>query len=57
MTFAPRLIIIGLDSAEPSLVFDRWRADLPTLNRLMAEGVYGELESASRRSPSRPGVA
>ncbi len=45
MTFAPRLIIIGLDSAEPSLVFGRWRADLPTLNRLMAEGVYGELES------------
>ena len=41
----PRLLIIGLDCAEPSLVFDRWRADLPTLNRLMMEGVYGELES------------
>lgn len=45
MTSFPRLLIIGLDSAEPSLVFDRWRADLLTLNRLMAEGVYGELES------------
>ncbi|ABY34571.1 MAG TPA: phosphodiesterase [Chloroflexus aurantiacus] len=45
MTSFPRLLIIGLDSAEPSLVFERWRADLPTLNRLMAEGVYGELES------------
>ncbi|MCS6939866.1 MAG: alkaline phosphatase family protein, partial [Roseiflexus sp.] len=41
----PQLLIIGLDCAEPSLVFDRWRADLPTLSRLMAEGVYGELES------------
>ncbi len=41
----PRLLIIGLDCAEPSLVFDRWRVDLPTLSRLMAEGVYGELES------------
>ena len=41
----PRLLIIGLDCAEPSLVFDRWRADLPALNRLMTEGVYGELES------------
>jgi predicted AlkP superfamily phosphohydrolase/phosphomutase len=45
MSSSPRLIILGLDSAEPSLVFDRWRTDLPTLNRLMAEGVYGELES------------
>jgi Uncharacterized conserved protein len=41
----PRLLIIGLDCAEPSLVFDRWRADLPALNRLMTEGVYGKLES------------
>ncbi len=41
----PRLVIIGLDCAEPSLVFDRWRADLPALSRLMAEGVYGNLES------------
>lgn len=40
-----RLLIIGLDSAEPSLVFDQWRAELPTLSRLMAAGVYGELES------------
>ncbi len=41
----PRLLIIGLDSAEPSLVFEQWRAELPTLSRLMAEGSYGELES------------
>lgn len=40
-----RLVIIGLDCAEPSLVFDRWRSELPTLARLMAHGVYGRLES------------
>lgn len=40
-----RMLVIGLDCAAPELVFDRWRADLPTLNRLMREGVYGKLES------------
>ncbi|HEY9890067.1 MAG TPA: alkaline phosphatase family protein [Candidatus Obscuribacterales bacterium] len=42
----PRLLIIGLDCMEPSLVFDRWRADLPNLSRLMAQGSYGPLESS-----------
>lgn len=41
-----RLAIIGLDCAEPSLVFERWRADLPTFARLMARGVYGRMESS-----------
>jgi predicted AlkP superfamily phosphohydrolase/phosphomutase len=41
----PRLVIIGLDCAEPSLVFDAWHAELPNLARLMASGVYGSLES------------
>ena len=41
----PRLVVIGLDCAEPSLVFDRWREDLPTLSRLMQGGSYGKLES------------
>ena len=40
-----RLFVIGLDSAEPSLVFERWRAELSHLSRLMAEGVYGRLRS------------
>ncbi|HXG40638.1 MAG TPA: alkaline phosphatase family protein, partial [Candidatus Limnocylindrales bacterium] len=40
-----RILVIGLDGAEPSLVFDRWRADLPTLDRLMAEGLFARLES------------
>ena len=40
-----RLFVIGLDCAEPSLVFERWRSELPNLSRLMAEGVYGRLRS------------
>lgn len=39
------VIVVGLDGAEPSLVFDLWRKDLPTLDRLMRHGVYGRLES------------
>jgi len=42
----PRLLIIGLDCMEPSLVFERWREDLPNLSRLMAAGSYGRLESS-----------
>jgi predicted AlkP superfamily phosphohydrolase/phosphomutase len=30
---------------EPSLVFDRWRSDLPNLSNLMARGSYGRFES------------
>ena len=42
----PRLLIIGLDCMEPSLVFDRWRGDLPNLSRLMDQGSYGRMESS-----------
>ncbi|MEM6839866.1 MAG: alkaline phosphatase family protein [Cyanobacteria bacterium P01_C01_bin.120] len=42
----PRLLIIGLDCMEPSLVFERWRDDLPNLSQLMAKGSYGRLESS-----------
>ncbi|MDB9313405.1 alkaline phosphatase family protein [Spirulina sp. CS-785/01] len=41
----PKLIIIGLDCAEPSLLFDRWREDLPNLSKLMQQGTYGTLDS------------
>jgi len=44
---SPRLLIIGLDCMEPSLVFDQWRDDLPNLSRLMAQGSYGRLESST----------
>ena len=43
----PRLLIIGLDCMEPSLVFEQWRDDLPNLSRLMAQGSYGRLESST----------
>ncbi len=41
----PRLVVIGLDCAEPSLVFSRFRDDLPVLSRLRQRGSYGRLES------------
>src|SRR5947199_3242270 len=40
-----RLLIIGLDCAAPELVFDTWHDELPTLNRLMNQGVYTRMES------------
>jgi predicted AlkP superfamily phosphohydrolase/phosphomutase len=40
-----KVAVIGLDCCEPSLVFDRWRADLPNLGRLMKSGLHGNLES------------
>ncbi len=40
-----RLLVIGLDSATPQFVFDRWRPDLPILDRLMRDGIWGELQS------------
>ena len=42
---ANKLFVIGLDCAEPSLVFDRWADELPNLKKLMDTGTYGELES------------
>ena len=40
-----KVMIIGLDCAEPSLVFDEWRAGLPNLSALMEKGLYGPLTS------------
>lgn len=40
-----KVAVIGLDCAEPRLVFDRWREELPSLNRLMGEGTWGPLRS------------
>jgi len=40
-----KVLVIGLDSAPPELVFDRWRADLPNLDKLMRSGVYARLRS------------
>jgi predicted AlkP superfamily phosphohydrolase/phosphomutase len=38
-------MIVGLDCAEPGLVLERWRDELPTLSSLMDRGVYGRLTS------------
>ncbi|HWU36856.1 MAG TPA: alkaline phosphatase family protein, partial [Candidatus Acidoferrum sp.] len=40
-----KVAIIGLDCAAPELVFTRWRAELPNLQRLMDRGISGTLES------------
>jgi predicted AlkP superfamily phosphohydrolase/phosphomutase len=42
---ASKVMILGLDCAEPSLVLERWRDRLPTLARLMERGAYGRLTS------------
>jgi predicted AlkP superfamily phosphohydrolase/phosphomutase len=41
----PKVMVIGLDCAEPSLVFERWRDRLPTLSGLMERGRWGRLTS------------
>lgn len=40
-----KVLIIGLDCAEPDLVFNKWLSDLPNIRSLMENGVYGRLES------------
>lgn len=42
---ANKVAVIGLDCGEPSLVFDRWRQDLPNLDALMRRGLWGKLRS------------
>lgn len=40
-----KVMIIGLDCVEPSLVFERWPDELPTLRGLMSRGAFGRLTS------------
>ena len=40
-----RVFVIGLDCAPPEHVFEAWRNELPNLNKLMSQGVYGKLRS------------
>ncbi len=42
-----KLLIVGLDSATPVLVFDRYRNELPTLSSLVARGAHGRLQSTN----------
>ncbi|MBZ0297755.1 MAG: alkaline phosphatase family protein [Anaerolineae bacterium] len=41
-----RVLVLGLDCADPSLVFDQFHGDLPVLNGLAGQGTYGKLESS-----------
>lgn len=45
MGLADRVVIIGLDCAEPSLVLDSWLDQLPTIAQLVERGAYGRLTS------------
>lgn len=33
-----KIFVVGLDCAEPSLVFERWQNQLPNFRRLMDRG-------------------
>ncbi len=63
-----RVAVIGLDCAEPSLVFGPWLDDLPNLRGLVDRGTWGPLRSihppitvpawscmTSSRDPALPG--
>ena len=41
-----KVAVIGLDCAEPSLMFEQWVDHLPNIRRLMTSGTYGELTSS-----------
>lgn len=45
MRQASKVIVLGLDSA-PTLLLDEWLPDLPNLQRLAEQGVYGPIESS-----------
>ncbi len=40
-----KVAVIGLDCAEPTLIFDRWLDDLPNLRSLVRAGAWGRLRS------------
>lgn len=42
-----RVLIIGLDCCEPSLVFQKYRDELPNLKRIAGAGAWGELNSVT----------
>jgi predicted AlkP superfamily phosphohydrolase/phosphomutase len=42
-----KILVVGLDSAPPQLLFETFRQDMPTLSALMERGAYGRLESTN----------
>ncbi len=45
MQQGPRVAVIGLDCGTPKLLFDDLHAEVPTIAKLMGEGMYGDLAS------------
>jgi predicted AlkP superfamily phosphohydrolase/phosphomutase len=45
MQQGPRVAIIGLDCGAPKLLFDDLAGEVPNLQKIFAQGMYGELES------------
>ena len=45
MTAVRKVAVLGLDCAEPSLVFDQFKARLPVLSKLASSGIWGRLRS------------
>jgi predicted AlkP superfamily phosphohydrolase/phosphomutase len=41
-----RLLVMGLDSAPPELLFDKFRNELPNIRGLMEHGVYARMRSS-----------
>lgn len=44
---ATKLFVMGLDCAPPELVFGKYRQDLPNFNKLLSQGVSGNLRSCT----------
>ncbi len=42
-----KVLVVGLDSAPPSLLFETFRGEMPTLSRLLERGAYGRLSSTN----------
>jgi len=40
-----KVIVIGLDCATPQLLFEKYRADLPNISRMMEQGTWGNMKS------------
>jgi predicted AlkP superfamily phosphohydrolase/phosphomutase len=45
MPSSRRVAVIGLDCAEPSLVFDRWLDELPNIAAIVRAGTWGRMRS------------
>jgi predicted AlkP superfamily phosphohydrolase/phosphomutase len=42
---SPRVLVLGLDSVPPSLLFDRFLPRMPNVRKLLARSIYGTLRS------------